>query len=120
MSKVLIVEDEPDVAALMARRLGAYHEVCFAADGISAIASARRERPDVIVLDIGLPAGDGLTVIERLRKLHDTARTPVVVVTASPLPSRRAQALEAGAAAFLTKPFQASVLVGAVATALAS
>src|SRR5438105_10445061 len=119
MAKVLIVEDEPDVAALMAQRLRAYYDVCFAGDGIAAITTARRERPDVIVLDLGLPAGDGLTVIERLRNLHETARTPVVVVTASPLASRKTQAFEAGVAAFVSKPFHAATLLSAVQNALA-
>src|SRR5947209_4909838 len=62
MAKVLVVEDDPDIAALIAMRLRATHEVSFASDGIGAVAAARRGRPDLVLVDLGLPAGDGFFV----------------------------------------------------------
>jgi DNA-binding response OmpR family regulator len=118
MAKVLIVEDETDVAALIGRRLRARYDVCYAGDAITAISAARREHPDVILLDLGLPAGNGLLVMERLQNLPDVSRTPVVVVTASAVASHRAQAFEAGASGYITKPFRFDTLVAAVEHAL--
>jgi CheY-like chemotaxis protein len=119
MAKVLVVEDDPDIAALIAMRLRATHEVSFASDGIGAVAAARRGRPDLVLVDLGLPAGDGFFVMERLRALEETAGTPVVVVSATTLQTMRAAAFEAGAVALVPKPFSASTLLDAVQFALA-
>ena len=86
--KILIVDDDPDLRRGLNLRLRANHfETAYATDGFSAIAMAQKERPDLIILDIGLPAGDGFVVLDRLQQsAHagvypshrlDRARSPV-------------------------------------------
>ncbi len=66
--KILVVDDDPDVRLGLQLRLKANHyDVIFAADGVASIAEARKHMPDLIILDLGLPAGDGFSVLERLK-----------------------------------------------------
>src|SRR3984893_18740398 len=103
--KILIVEDDADV------RLG-YHvllkasnyDTFFAADAVSSMVEARKHEPDLIILDLGLPAGDGFLVMERLRTVPSLAVTPIIVVSARELRANQKRALKAGAKAFLQKP----------------
>ena len=115
--KVLIVEDDWDVRTAATLRLSAAgYETLTADDGMEAVASAVRERPDVIVLDIRMPRMDGLRALARLRELDDTRNTPVVMLSAS-LRDQQA-ALDAGASFFVTKPYQGSTLLAAVKSAI--
>ena len=67
--KILIVDDDPDLRRGLNLRLRANHfDTAYATDGFSAIAMAQKERPDLIILDIGLPAGDGFVVLDRSGK----------------------------------------------------
>src|ERR1700679_627928 len=67
--KILIVDDDPDLQQAMRLRLRANHyDTVNASDGYSAIAQAYKERPDLIILDLGLPAGDGFVVLDRLQR----------------------------------------------------
>ena len=119
--KILIVEDDADV------RLG-YHvllkannyDTSFAADSITAISEARKQRPDLIILDLGLPAGDGFIVMERLRGPinMDLAAIPVIVVSGRDLRGNKERALKAGAAAFLQKPWDDDELLSLIARLL--
>lgn len=103
--KVLIVEDDADIRGLLSRRLRQRsYETAIATDGMSALVVARRERPDLIVLDLGLPAGDGFTVMERLRAITSLADVPVVVITARDAATNREKAASFGAVAFVEKP----------------
>jgi DNA-binding response OmpR family regulator len=74
--------------------------------------------PDVVVLDVTLPAGDGFVVAERLRNLIVCSATPIIIMTASENPDLRARAMNIGAAAFLKKPFDATTLADAIESAL--
>jgi DNA-binding response OmpR family regulator len=65
---------------------------------------ARREVPDLVILDLGLPAGDGFLVLERLRGLTDLVATPVIVLSARDPADNKKRALDAGAVAFFQKP----------------
>ena len=104
--KILIVEDDADLRrALGARLHGHGYETVTAADGAAAIATARSERPSLVLLDLGLPAGDGFTVIERLKRTASGGSTPIVVVSARGSSSDRDRAFKLGAAEFVTKPF---------------
>jgi DNA-binding response OmpR family regulator len=102
---ILIVDDDPDVRLGLHIRLKANHyNVIFAADGMASIAEARKHKPDLIVLDLGLPAGDGFSVMERLKANDGLSLIPVIVVSARDRNANMDRALKAGAKAFLQKP----------------
>jgi DNA-binding response OmpR family regulator len=117
--KVLIVEDDADIQRLIDLRLKSQgYRTAWAGDAVTAMTVARRESPDAIVLDLGLPGGDGFVVMERLRSLAPLAHVPVVVVTARDPSTSCERALAAGAHAFLEKPIDAEALLEAVRAAL--
>jgi two-component system KDP operon response regulator KdpE len=93
-------------------------DIVSAGDGATAMTVVNREKPDAIVLDLGLPGGDGFVVLQRLRSLASTVALPVVVVTARPAQTNRALALEQGVVAFLQKPVKTSELLTALRKAL--
>lgn len=104
-SKIMIVDDDPDLRQALRLRLRANHyDTLNAADGYSAIAMAYKEHPDMIILDLGLPAGDGFVVLDRLQKDDRLSAIPVIVVTARDPQSSEQRALQAGAIAFFQKP----------------
>lgn len=112
---VLVVEDDADLLAAMKIQLHARGlVVSTACDGAGAVGMARHVKPDAIILDLGLPAGDGLAVLERLRSFDELAKTPVVVLTGRDAEPNRELALAAGANAFLNKPAAAEELLMAV------
>ncbi len=118
-TKILVVDDDKDIQRLLALRLGeAGYETVFASDGVSAISSARRQHPDLIVLDLGLPAGDGFTVLERLHAMPALSMIPVVVASARDPLLFRERALASGARSFVEKPFKVEKLIAAVNAAL--
>jgi DNA-binding response OmpR family regulator len=103
--KILIVDDDPDLRRGLKIRLRANHyDTVQASDGYSAIAVAQKERPNLIILDLGLPAGDGFVVLERLQDNDALSSIPVIVLTARDPQSNERKALQAGATAFLQKP----------------
>jgi DNA-binding response OmpR family regulator len=117
--KILIVEDDPDVREGMHVRLKANnYETGFAADALTVMNEARRQQPDLIILDLGLPGGDGFVVMERLKRLPALALIPIIVVSARDVHANRKRALEAGAKAFLQKPVDNAVLLAAIRLAL--
>jgi DNA-binding response OmpR family regulator len=104
--KILIVEDDADVRLGYHVLLKANHyETFFAADSTSAISEARKHKPDLIILDLGLPAGDGFIVLERFRANTHLAVIPVIVVSARDLQGNKERALKAGAQAYVQKPW---------------
>jgi two-component system phosphate regulon response regulator PhoB len=112
MQRVLIVEDEVDIADLIMFNLQrAGYEVLKAYDGISGAETAIRERPDLIVLDLMLPGRDGYSVFREVRRDARTSRIPVIMLTARAQTEDRIQGLEAGADDYLTKPFSPKELV---------
>lgn len=103
MARVLVVDDDP--ALLRALRLGlgaAGHEVISAPNGEEGLAHALRSSPEVVVLDLGLPDIDGLTVCGRLRGWSDV---PIIVLSATGTEDRKVAALDGGADDYVTKPF---------------
>jgi two-component system, OmpR family, alkaline phosphatase synthesis response regulator PhoP len=115
-SKVLVVEDNPVCARLLAGVLSRRgYEVVAASDGVEAMRLARTERPQLIVLDVGVPGGDGLATLERLRALSETAGTPVVISTSRPGSQAERKAAELGADAFVPKPVESALLLDTVA-----
>jgi DNA-binding response OmpR family regulator len=114
MAKILVVEDDKDIRQLLHMQLtAAGYDTAFATDGASALGVARRERPDVIVLDLGLPAGDGFVVMDRLRSIADLEMVPVVVITAREQ-TEGEKAVQLGARSFLSKPFRGDEVVAEV------
>ncbi|TFL18656.1 response regulator transcription factor [Jannaschia formosa] len=115
--KILIVDDDPRLREVVRVALGrAGHETLTAADGQQALDRAARERPDLIVLDIGLPELDGLEVCRRLRGRDD--EVPVLFLTARDDEVDRIVGLELGADDYVTKPFSPRELVARVAAIL--
>ena len=117
--KILVVEDDKNIArALVIRLKAADFEVRTAFDGLSGVTTAVKEPPDLMVLDISMPAGDGFSVAERVQNLGATAGIPMIFMTASRTPGLREQAEELGAVAFFEKPFDCAELVNAIREAL--
>jgi DNA-binding response OmpR family regulator len=113
--KILIVDDDPDVRLGLHIRLKANdYEVIFAADGMASIAEARKHLPDLIILDLGLPAGDGFSVMERLKANDSLSLIPVIVVSARDRSANMDLALKAGAKAFLQKPVDNAQLLSVI------
>ncbi len=105
-SRILVVEDESDLAELVAFNLKqAGHAVTTAGTGATALAEIRRQRPDLVVLDVMLPDITGLEVCRRLRRDPDTIRLPVVMLTAKGEEVDRVVGFEVGADDYVTKPF---------------
>ena len=114
-SQVLVIEDSVVIQRLIEiclRPAGLDVEMCT--DGPSGIEAASKLKPDVIVLDIGLPGMDGWEVLAELRQEPDTARTKVLLLTAHARNETRERAEAAGASGFLTKPFRPDELRSAV------
>jgi len=108
----LVAEDEPDIRLLVATLLERWgYEVAAAADGHQALVLAERRWPVVAVLDVSMPPPDGIEVTRRLQALGDV---PVILLTAHVDEHSAAQAAEAGASGFLTKPFRAQALRKAI------
>ena len=101
--KVLIIEDDPDQAMALGVHLEqAGYAVSRASDTTAAVATAERENPDVILLDLGLPGGGGLTVLARLRTHLGTGKAPVIVISGSGMD--RDWVFASGAQGYLEKP----------------
>ncbi|MGA2809931.1 MAG: response regulator [Candidatus Acidiferrum sp.] len=118
-NKILIVEDDQDMVYAMAIRLRTQgYSLVVANDAISAISTARKEKPDLIILDLGLPAGDGFVVMKRLKALPDLMLVPVIVVSARDPQTAETLAMQAGAHSFFRKPCEAPALLAAIQNAL--
>jgi CheY-like chemotaxis protein len=103
--KILVVEDYEDTLLLMRMMLEQRgYRVVEAADGEEAVEVARRERPDIILMDLSLPKLDGLAASRRIREDPQTRDVVIVAVTAHVEPQYRQDALGAGMDAFVTKP----------------
>jgi DNA-binding response OmpR family regulator len=117
--RILIVDDDPDLRRGLTLRLRANHcDTAHAVDGFTALTMARKENPDLIILDIGLPAGDGFTVMERLQSSSDLVHIPVIVLTARDPHFTRQRMIQAGATAFFQKPADHVELLNAIRAVL--
>jgi two-component system KDP operon response regulator KdpE len=117
--KILVVDDDPDLLKALRLRLRANNcDVITVSDGYSVIGAAQKERPDVIILDLGLPAGDGFVVLDRLQQSDILSGIPVIVLTARDPQGNEARALKAGAAAFFQKPVDNEELLNVIRVSL--
>jgi DNA-binding response OmpR family regulator len=114
-SKILIVDDDPNLKLALKIRLRANHyETVQASDGYSAIAVAQKEHPDLIILDLGLPAGDGFVVLKYLQDSDRLSSIPVIVLTARDPQYNEEKAMQAGATAFFQKPADNNELLAVI------
>ncbi|MGA2835860.1 MAG: response regulator transcription factor [Acidimicrobiales bacterium] len=103
MAKVLVIDDDPSLLrALRVSLRSGGHEVVTAANGEQGISQAALTSPEVIVLDLGLPDVDGLTVCKRIRQWSEV---PIIILSASGTEDRKVAALNGGANDYVTKPF---------------
>ena len=116
LARVLVVDDEPQIRRFLRTSLDAHgYEVVEAEDGQSAIKRMTVEKPDVLVLDLGLPDMEGLDVIKRVREWSDV---PIIVLTARNREADKIEALDRGADDYLTKPFGMGELMARIRAAL--
>ena len=117
--RILVVDDERDFVEMIKFRLEANgYEVIAAFDGIQGMMVAKREKPDLIILDVMMPAGGGYLVCERLKLSSFTWSIPVIFLTAKSRPEDEAKAYEVGAKYYLTKPYEPEVLLDTIKRAL--
>lgn len=110
--RVLVVDDEPDIVALVVYHLAkAGYRVSSASTGPDAVALARRERPDLIVLDLMLPGMSGFDVLRDIRAADETRNIAVLMLTARKDEPDRIKGLSLGADDYLTKPFSPQELI---------
>jgi diguanylate cyclase (GGDEF)-like protein len=114
-----VVDDEEDLRYMLARLLEAHgYEVGVAADGETAVAMAPDFLPDLVLLDVAMPAMDGVEVVRRLRKHPKTTNASVIMVTARTQSKDKVVGLTAGADDYVVKPFEPDELIARIETAL--
>ena len=119
MKTILIVEDDMKIArGLGIRMQSAGYKVAMAHDAVTGVSAARKHSPDLLLLDINMPAGDGFMVAERIMRLSGLGVIPIIFLTASKQPGFRARADELGAVAYIEKPFESEMLLATIAKAL--
>ena len=118
--KVLIVEDDPVARHIIHTALkSAQFEATAVADAMQALPVAQKTQPDLIILDLGLPAGGGLTFLNRVKRFPALSAIPVLVVSGLDRAANEKTALEAGATAYLQKPVDHEQIVAEVKRLLA-
>ena len=116
---ILVVDDDPDMRRALQIRLRANgYDVHYAANGAGAISEARKHRPDLIVLDLGIPDGDGFVVLDILKTNFNLSSIPVIVLSGRDRRANEERVLNAGAKAFLQKPVQSNEFLAVVWQAL--
>jgi two-component system phosphate regulon response regulator PhoB len=120
VSTILLAEDDPDIRHLVSYKLTKCgFDVVAVADGRSALAAARRDPPDLIMLDVRMPFVDGLEVCRELRGGPPISAVPIIILTARARPQDIEQAFAAGATDYVVKPFSPRELVERVESVLA-
>ncbi|MFI4881559.1 MAG: response regulator [Phycisphaerales bacterium JB064] len=116
---VLIVDDEPALTVALMTRLEANgYTVYHAINGLAGVEAAALHTPDAIVMDIRMPDISGFDAFERIRRLPGMTKVPVIFLSAHAQEGVKQQALDTGAAAFLSKPFEASDILNAISRSL--
>jgi len=113
--KILIVDDEPNIIFMLSHRLKqSGFEVVTGKDGQDGYEKARKEEPDLIILDLMLPKMNGYTVCGLLKRDEKFAKIPVIMLTARAQESDKKQGEEAGADAYVKKPFKSEELLNVI------
>ena len=110
-TRILVVEDNADVSAFIGSVLGENYAVAYASDGAEGVQKATEWMPDLIVTDVMMPEVDGLELCRRIRSSEKTNHIPIIIITARTTDSDRLSGFEAGAEAYLCKPFLAEELL---------
>jgi two-component system alkaline phosphatase synthesis response regulator PhoP len=111
---ILIVDDEPNIRLLVGNLLGGDYDVLEASNGVEALYLARRQSPDLILMDIMMPNMDGYSACYAIKNDDLTSKIPVVMVTAVGQELNRMFAQQMGADGYITKPFQAKDLLDTI------
>lgn len=115
MATVLVIEDEAPIRANLERLLKAEgYAVIAVGDGASGVAAAKEQRPDVVICDILMPGMDGYGVLAELLADAETARIPLIFLTASADKDDRRRGIASGARDYMTKPFKLAELLAVV------
>lgn len=117
---VMVVDDEDEIREYLRSELSAEYRVICCADGNEAFETALKERPELIVSDVMMPGMDGFELCRQIRKNINLNSTPVILLTAKSDTSDNAQGLDAGADAYLTKPFNIEILSRSISNLLRS
>jgi CheY-like chemotaxis protein len=118
-AKILLVDDERDIITTLGMRLEIEgYSVVSALSGMQAVEMARKEMPDMIILDIRMPAGSGYQVYEILQRSEQLAHIPVLFLSALPAEEARRRLSELGAEHFIAKPFDSDKIVSKIAELL--
>ena len=112
--KVLIIEDDNDIREFLREEIGAYFEVEVAADGTSGFEKARTYDADLIICDVLMPGMTGFEVTKKLKTDFDTSHIPIILLTALNSPEKHLEGIEAGADAYIAKPFSVKLLLARV------
>jgi DNA-binding response OmpR family regulator len=119
--KILIVDDDQDLLIGLRVRLASQgYATVVASDATSAISTAVKEQPDLILLDLGLPADNGFIVMERLKELQTLSSIPVIILSARPANVYKDPAILAGARGYFQKPFDNEDLLDEIRKTLAA
>lgn len=117
---ILLIEDDLNVYHGIRRRLsGNNYETYYAPDAVASISQARQHHPDLILLDLGLPAGDGFVVMDRLKQIPELSNIPIVVLSGRDRAANEVRSIRSGAAAFLQKPVSGDILLKTIDRCLA-
>lgn len=118
--KILIVDDEADLVETLTYRLkAAGFDVASACDGVDGLGKARREKPDLILLDVMMPKMDGYQVCRLLKFSNDTKYIPIIILTARSQDQDKLTGQDVGADLYITKPFEGAELVKKIQELLA-
>ena len=114
--KILIVEDEKEAAALLEEFLRdeGFSAIEHAADGIHAVRKANKFMPDLILLDLKMPGGDGITVFKKLRQTVPTAKIPIIVITGAGDDTIKKRLLSSGVCTYFQKPYKPELLMAEI------
>jgi DNA-binding response OmpR family regulator len=119
LQKVLIVDDEHNIRNILDFSLNAEgFEVISATNGEDAFNSAVKEQPDLVILDVMMPQGDGFETCRRIKQDNRTANIPVILLTARTTREDRERGQEVGAEGYITKPFSPGRLIESVQSLL--
>ena len=112
--KVLIIEDDNDIREFLKEEVGVYFEVEVAADGTSGFEKARTYDADLIICDVLMPGMTGFEVTKKLKSDFATSHIPIILLTALNSPEKHLEGIEAGADAYIAKPFSIKLLLARV------